>query len=76
MTDDLFDAIIEAMQLYALVGLITGAIVVIFASPRQWHSAIRYHGLQNSPPSFLAICAIVCLLIFWPLILREIFRRP
>jgi hypothetical protein len=71
----MISAFLDALQLYALAGLIFGAGVSVFASPGQWRRAIKAHGLQNAPPSFLAICAIVCVILLWPLILHDIILR-
>jgi hypothetical protein len=75
MLDDQLPALFDAFRIYAIVGLITGAVIAVLAKPRQWRSAIRLHGLQNAPPSFLAFCAIVCVILVWPLILREMLPR-
>jgi hypothetical protein len=69
------EALLDAARLYAMCGLVTLALVAVFASPGQWQHAINMHGLQDAPPSFLAFCAIVCGIIAWPLILREMLSR-
>jgi hypothetical protein len=75
MLDDTFPAIFDAFRIYAMVGLIAGAVIVVLAPPALWHRSIRLHGLQNAPPSFLALCAIVSVIFLWPLIVREMLPR-